>query len=339
VNANVTGAVALGQGAVADISKTVSVGVSGAERRIVNVAAGIDATDVVNKGQLDAVQTTANTANTNATQALANLQTAVNQLLAAGVCGLSNGSITCSNNLSLGAGQSIDANASNAVVLGSGAKIVNPAGVSGAAASGAVAIGNGAVANADPSVAIGNLANASGADAVAVGDQSIATGARAVAVGFQATASHANSVALGAGSVTSAPDTVSVGGGAVGNRRITNVAAPIDANDAATKGYVDSLIGGGGGALDQARAYTDLRHREALKYAARGVAAAMAAAPQVALAAGETGVGIGVGAYDGQSAIGIGLGHVTRGGVQLNLGVSAATGGRAALRAGLGWKW
>jgi autotransporter adhesin len=59
----------------------------------------------------------------------------------------------------------------------------------------------------------------------------------------------------------------------------------------------------------------------------------------VALAAGETGVGIGVGAYDGQSAIGIGLGHVTRGGTQLNLGVSAATGGKAALRAGLGWKW
>src|SRR5690606_10067546 len=47
------GAVALGQGSVADRAGTVSVGSAGNERQITNVAAGTEATDAVNKGQLD----------------------------------------------------------------------------------------------------------------------------------------------------------------------------------------------------------------------------------------------------------------------------------------------
>jgi autotransporter adhesin len=47
--------VALGAGSVADQDNTVSVGSVGGERRVVNVADGVDATDAVNKGQLDAV--------------------------------------------------------------------------------------------------------------------------------------------------------------------------------------------------------------------------------------------------------------------------------------------
>ncbi len=46
-------AVALGQGSVADRADTVSVGSAGNERQIANVAAGTQATDAVNKGQLD----------------------------------------------------------------------------------------------------------------------------------------------------------------------------------------------------------------------------------------------------------------------------------------------
>jgi len=332
VNANVTGAVALGQGSVADANNTVSVGASGAERRITNVAAGTAATDAANVGQVQAVQTTADAA-------LSNLQTAVNQLLASGVCGLSGGSITCGNNLALGSGQSIDANASNAVVLGTNAQIVNPSNATGAAASGAVAIGYGAKANVDPSVAIGNFADASGADAVAVGDQSSATGNRTVALGFQATASHTGSVALGAGSVTSADNTVSVGS-AGAERRITNVATPIDPTDASNKAYVDALIGGGSAhALQQANVYTDRRFDQVKRYAARGVAASMATTPQIAPALGESGFGIGMGYYDGQSAIGASFAHLTRGEVQLNLGAAYTSGGKPALRGGFGWKW
>ena len=47
------GAVALGQGSVADRANTVSVGNAGSQRQITNVAAGTQATDAVNKGQLD----------------------------------------------------------------------------------------------------------------------------------------------------------------------------------------------------------------------------------------------------------------------------------------------
>ena len=45
---------ALGQGSIANLPNTVSVGAPGAERRITNVAAGVNPTDAVNVGQLHA---------------------------------------------------------------------------------------------------------------------------------------------------------------------------------------------------------------------------------------------------------------------------------------------
>jgi len=53
--ASAAGAVAIGNGSVADIANTVSVGSAGNQRRIVNVAAGIDNTDAVNVSQLKGV--------------------------------------------------------------------------------------------------------------------------------------------------------------------------------------------------------------------------------------------------------------------------------------------
>ncbi|WP_267120094.1 YadA family autotransporter adhesin, partial [Xanthomonas sacchari] len=52
-SANAQGAVALGQGSVADRAQTVSIGSAGNERQLANVAAGTQATDAVNKSQLD----------------------------------------------------------------------------------------------------------------------------------------------------------------------------------------------------------------------------------------------------------------------------------------------
>ena len=52
VGAGVTNSVALGQNSVATQNNTVSVGQVGAERRITNVAPGIDGTDAVNVDQL-----------------------------------------------------------------------------------------------------------------------------------------------------------------------------------------------------------------------------------------------------------------------------------------------
>ena len=61
-NAKVTGegGVALGAGSVADRANAVSVGSTGANRQIINVAAGEADTDAVNVGQLNAVGATAN---------------------------------------------------------------------------------------------------------------------------------------------------------------------------------------------------------------------------------------------------------------------------------------
>ncbi|KVH69034.1 hypothetical protein WJ42_03480 [Burkholderia cepacia] len=53
VSADATNAVALGQGSKATEANTVSIGSEGAERRIVNVADGVKATDAVSKGQFD----------------------------------------------------------------------------------------------------------------------------------------------------------------------------------------------------------------------------------------------------------------------------------------------
>ena len=61
-NAKVTGegGVALGAGSVADRANAVSVGSTGANRQIINVAAGTEATDAVNVSQLQKVSDTAN---------------------------------------------------------------------------------------------------------------------------------------------------------------------------------------------------------------------------------------------------------------------------------------
>ena len=52
--ATAAGSVALGQGSIANLPNTVSVGAPGAERRITNVAPGVNPTDAVNVGQLEA---------------------------------------------------------------------------------------------------------------------------------------------------------------------------------------------------------------------------------------------------------------------------------------------
>jgi autotransporter adhesin len=55
VQAGASNSVALGQGSIATEPQTVSVGVPGGERRITNVAAGVNPTDAVNVSQLNAV--------------------------------------------------------------------------------------------------------------------------------------------------------------------------------------------------------------------------------------------------------------------------------------------
>ncbi|MDR5877124.1 YadA-like family protein [Caballeronia sp. LZ032] len=73
-NASGNNAVALGSGSVADQDNTVSIGAQGKERRVTNVAPGVNGTDAVNMNQLGAVQ---NSVNTVARQAFAGVAAAM----------------------------------------------------------------------------------------------------------------------------------------------------------------------------------------------------------------------------------------------------------------------
>ena len=76
------------------------------------------------------------------------------------------------------------------------------------------------------------------------------------------------------------------------------------------------------------------------KYAARGTASAMAMPSIPALAAGERWVGMGVGTYGGQSAVGLGVAYQANAKWNLGAAVSAgANGGPVGARVQAGFKW
>ena len=109
---------------------------------------------------------------------------------------------------------------------------------------------------ADPStkyqVQIGNGATASGNQAIAIGNSAYTNKARAIAVGQGANALGVNSIALGAGSGADVQGQMDISVIRYGNysgynnsnyRLLTGLYDPQNAHDAATKGYVDGLVG------------------------------------------------------------------------------------------------
>jgi autotransporter adhesin len=105
------------------------------------------------------------------------------------------------------------------------------------------AIGKNSGAGGDDSTALGASAHADTAGSVALGAFSHAEGANSTAIGGGATASADNSVALGQNSKTTEANTVSVGS-AGSERRVTNVAAGVNATDAVNKAQLDAAIAG-----------------------------------------------------------------------------------------------
>ncbi len=221
----------------------------GAGTVVQNVAAGQASTDAANVGQVQAAAAGAvTTANAYTSQQITALQNIINNATSSGLCKYSPaGGIVCGANTTAVAGAVAQGDGASAgyagsLAIGQGATITAPTSNDGMT-TGAVAIGYGARANADPATAIGYQANAAGANSVALG--------------YQATANGANSVALGAGSVANRDNSVSVGSAAQ-QRQITNVAPGTAPNDAATVGQVAGLVSQAtSGILSQANAHAD----------------------------------------------------------------------------------
>ena len=70
-----------------------------------------------------------------------------------------------------------------------------------------------------------------------------------------------------------------------------------------------------------------------------GLAAVLAATPELRLEPGKTGAGIGLGSYGGFHAVGFGLGHMYNNGAVLTVSVGKSAQSKAAYKAGLSWTW
>lgn len=284
----------------------------------------------------DNAQRTADAAQADALSALANLQTLINQLLESGVCGLDGGSVNCGDGVQLGGGI-VDAGATNAIAVGSGAHVQSSGGIaigqdSTAVQTNSVAIGTGAVALS--SVAVGTGAQATGTNSAAFGDDAVAGGDYSVAIGNQAEATHENSVAIGNGSTTSGDNTVSVG--SEGNeRRITNVAPGVAGTDAVNMDQLHAVAATSGGAsLSAAKAYTDERVAELRNHTSSGIAATAAIVNVRPSTVGKTALGIGVGHYDGLTAVGFSLTRAPQENMLFSFGAAATIGGLPVVQGG-----
>ena len=237
-SATANNAVALGAGSVADRANSVSVGAAGAERQITNVAAGTQATDAVNLGQLNVVAAAAAAAQADATAAL-----------------LAAGSPSPYFNVN-SAGPPSQAVGGNAIAVGQNS-------IAGGTSS--VAMGDGALASGEETVAIGRRSSAGGDDSVAIGTGASASAAAddGVAIGNGATVSAANAVALGSGSVADQANTVSVGA-AGAERRIINVAAGTAGTDAVNVDQLNAVAAlAGNGSAAAAAAQTSANAAQA----------------------------------------------------------------------------
>ncbi len=180
------------------------------------------------------------------------------------------------------------------------------------------------------SMAGGVNSTATGTNSTALGANSHATATNSTALGAGSTASHANSVAIGNGSATTVGaqtnynaayvgSSNSTGEVNMGGRTITGVAPGIAQTDAVN---VSQLRAGVNYAIDQSKAYTDARITNiegdvwSMKRDFRGAtssAMAMAGLPQAYLP-GKSMLAVGMGGYQGEYGVAVGLSGITENG-------------------------
>ena len=322
---------AYGEAGASNSAGEVSVGSSGAERKITNVADGSDDHDATNVGQLNnGVNYAIDQSKAYTDQKIQNITNVAGSFRANNSNNLADPAATGANSAAGGAGST--AAGSNSTALGNGAQ---------AQADNSVALGAGSVADRANTVSVG----AAGAErqVVNVADGTQATDAvnvRQLQASQQGTLrydtttngdTNYNSVTLG--STTSGPTTV------------RNVAAGTAGTDAVN---VDQLRAGMSQTLDWSKAYTDERmggfERELRKTdnrASAGIASAMATAalPQPS-EAGRSMASFAAGSYNGESGMALGISGVSEGGRWIyKFSGSTNTRGEAGVAVGAGIQW
>ena len=202
------------------------------------------------------------------------------------------------------------------------------------------AIGRNGIIEADGSTGVGNnfYISASGTNSVAVGADSSVRAPSGTAVGQGSSVTADNAVALGQGSVADRANAVSVGHDNA-NRQVTHVAAGTAATDAVNVQQLNS-------ATDWAKSYTDKRFgdmnrsiHQVDRRASAGTAGAMALTtiPQ-GLGPNQTMIGAGVGTFNGQSALAVGLTTTSETGKwALKAGLTSDTRGQTGAAVGVGF--
>ncbi|WP_407945934.1 YadA-like family protein [Paraburkholderia domus] len=303
---------------------TVTFNAGGAPTQLKNVAAGTDATDAVNFGQMQTY--VAQNAGSGGTANGVAYDDASKSKVTLGGAG-STTPVTLTN---VAAGTSAT-DAVNYSQFSSLQSVVNNLSNGGAGNTTYVNIdnsstgGTAAVASGTDAIAIGNGASATGTEAIAIGKGTTTAGDNSVALGGGSSAPNANAVALGANSTTDRDNSVSVG--SAGNeRQITNVAAGTQATDAVNLGQLNNAMGG----MQQSINNVD-------RSAAKGIASASALNIVTPYLPGRTTLNAGVANYRGYQAVGLGVSRWNeKGTINYNLGVSSSGGNSTIVRAGIG---
>lgn len=204
------------------------------------------------------------------------------------------------------------------------------------------AIGADAQASGLRGMAFGNESRASGAESIAMRGVAAATNSIAIGDGSSVQAAATNAVALGSGSVATQANTVSVG--SAGNeRRITNVAPGVDGTDAVNVDQLNAVAVGGAAPIVEQLAgrmgSLESRLDEVTSNSYRGIAGVAAMAVAMPTAPGRTAVNMGVGYYEGYSAVGGSVTYLSASGRYNVSGGLSYSGGKSVGRIGVGFQF
>ncbi len=140
---------------------------------------------------------------------------------------------------SIAIGPSAQVTGGGSIALGGNAKVI---GATNSVEMDAVAVGMKSEVTGEHGVALGYAARAKDQGSMALGYEAEVSAEGGIALGYEARSIHQGSLALGAGSRTGADNTVSFGNATL-KRRLTNVKAGEEADDAVTMGQLRSALG------------------------------------------------------------------------------------------------